>query len=400
MGRIKEPWLVWSLFMGLLALPLSSTAADFHFTRFYVDLDYGGNGRPGWVRAGDMDNDGDLDIVAGGGYALFVYENQGQSQRWKRHGNLDSTGGMGSNGAVLYDVDADGDLDVVCGKYRSTLDWWENPGGRLGATTWQNHILDGGSDYFIHDIVLADLDGDGASQEFVFNLISNDGGATLRVQWFKPGTEPAGLWEKHVIEPGREHGNNNHAGLDVGDVDGDGDLDIAYSNGWYEAAEDPRGAWIWHPVTGLSNISNSLLRDMDGDGDLDLIVSSGHGGEGVHWLAAPDDPRIGGWRSNVIDAVTKNPEGLAVLDIDLDGDLDVVVCDLDFDSWDKEIHNVYIMENRGDSVSWAKHNIAPDTYPSHLLQTVDVNQDGRVDILSESAGYKVVSYYENASSLP
>ena len=41
---------------------------------FNIDQEYGGNGRPGWVLAGDMNNDGHLEIVAGGGYALYIYE--------------------------------------------------------------------------------------------------------------------------------------------------------------------------------------------------------------------------------------------------------------------------------------------------------------------------------------
>ncbi|TNF71471.1 MAG: hypothetical protein EP299_11710, partial [Acidobacteria bacterium] len=108
------------------------------FARRYVDLDYGG---PGWVRAGDMDLDGDWDLVAGGGYALFIYENSGRADGWQRYGNLDASGQIGANGGELFDVDGDNDLDVVSAKYNDDLGWWENPGGELSNAPWTFHVL-------------------------------------------------------------------------------------------------------------------------------------------------------------------------------------------------------------------------------------------------------------------
>ncbi len=173
--------------VGLFGVAGSVTGAtEFSFERFYVDFFYGGNGKPGWIRAGDMDGEGDTGLVAGGGRALFIYENDGKARGWKRHGSLDSTGNIGANGAVLLDVDGDKDLDVVCAKYYEELGWWENPGGSLADKTWAFHQLAEVS-YYLHDMILVDLDGDGKATEVIANLIS---GGNLKLLWWRPAIFP------------------------------------------------------------------------------------------------------------------------------------------------------------------------------------------------------------------
>jgi hypothetical protein len=88
--------------------------------------------------------------------------------------------------------------------------------------------------------------------------------------------------------------------------------------------------------------------------------------------------------------------------LDGDNDPDVIVSELFFGeddgepSWDEMAHNLYVFENLGGTPpTWSKHNIAPNSYPSHLLQVVDINGDCAPDIVAEGAGTSVVSYHVN-----
>ncbi len=215
-----------------------ASSADFSFAQTYVDEDYGGNGKPGFSLAADMDGDDDVDIVAGGGGALFVYENDGTAGGWTRHGSLDGSSNIGANGAVLYDVDDDGHIDVVAALYTDDLGWWENPGGALSSTAWTFHQLDGDvtiSGWFAHDVIRGDLDDDGTAEEFVFALQNGYWNAPYHLYWYRPGADPTAAWDKHIITYNHSGANNNHAGIDLADLDADDDVDVIFSNGWSDS---------------------------------------------------------------------------------------------------------------------------------------------------------------------
>ena len=76
-----------------------------------------------------------------------------------------------------------------------------------------------------------------------------------------------------------------------------------------------------------------------------------------------------------------------------------MACDLDFARWDDQVHHVYVYENRGTPAAPAltKLDVSGASYPCHQLRVVDLDGDGRLDIIGEGCGTKVISYYENGS---
>ena len=149
----------------------------------------------------------------------------------------------GSSGMQLVDLDRDGDLDVLL-THGDTFDdgivkpyhgvqWLENRGGY----PYVDHTL--AQMPGVHSARAADLDGDGDLDIVAAALLAGGSDVDEKVLpalvWLEQ-TKP-GVVIRHTIAMGFPR----HATMDVGDIDGDGDVDIVAGNFSLEKASSP---WI------------------------------------------------------------------------------------------------------------------------------------------------------------
>jgi len=284
---------------------------------------------------------------------------------------------------VPLDVDGDGLTDVVtCCWFSRQIDWYRNTEPDAGS--WPMNLGEKNGNYECGEIW--DIDGDGKALEIlpdtkdtkwyevgvradgkrglIKHIVSADerpfGGGVGDINgdgrpdilrpdaWYEAPADPRkGRWIEHPLALGNlTEGQADHTPqICVYDVDADGLNDIitssAHKHGifWYKQIRDGRKiSWKQLIIDKSWSQAHSItLADMDEDGDLDLVTGKrffAHNGNdpdahsplGVYWYELSRTPAIV-WTQHIVSYNKGIGSGLniPVVDLDGDGDLDIVV---------------------------------------------------------------------------
>lgn len=393
----------------LLLLVFTVRAAEAPFPAFrhhFMDQSLAQNARPqgscGLTALVDIDRDGDLDFVFGGRQPrperLYWFEFQ-RADKWVLHDVGDDY--RSDVGLAAMDVDGDRWPDLVCSGV-----WFRNPGGpRTGS--W-DRIEFAKKAAGAHDIVAADIDGDGRKD---IVMMGDSRTALNGLWWFTIPTDPRQPWPLHPIGPGI-HGAITPAG--VGDINGDGDVDIVRGDTWFENRGGKGLDWIAHANIPMGRKGpfgvcvRTAIADIDGPGkgaivmcDADIVDSK------IVILRTPDGGKT--WTKQQLPQSFKygSLHSLGVADFNGDGRLDIISNEQEELLPAGRANPRWIVwENLGEA-KFAERIILDTRLGGHELQVGDVDRDGDIDVVSKpwgslpwngAAGKMHVDFLENLLS--
>jgi len=228
--------------------------------------------------AGDVTHDGIPDVIAGPFY--FIGPNYTERREFTTARSYSPSNNFpeGHN-YFAYDFTGDGWADIICVHSRPIY-LFVNPKGEPRRWDRYNVVPNATSEVE----VFRDIDGDGKPE-----ILFAGPGATMA--YAKPDpANPTGEWKAHNIS---EPGLGGPHGMGVGDINGDGRMDIVNSRGWWEqpASGAAAGLWKFHPAQFGTGGAEMGVYDVNGDGLNDVVTAVAAHGWGLAWFEQKRDPQ-------------------------------------------------------------------------------------------------------------
>ena len=376
-----------------------SAASDFpSFVKHTVDANFA-NGYQ--VAVADIDRDGRVDIIAlsTDPTQLFWYKNPG----WEKYSVTSAT--RRNIDLAPYDIDEDGDQDLALASEFDLRDstqggvvqWLECPADPVRDQEWVVHHID--EVPTSHRLRWADINGDGRKELLNLPIIGVGSSApeySVGVQ-FKAYSVPA--------DP-RQAASWNWDLLDQTLCMAHGMCVVRWDDREVVLTASFEGVHLFQtsgnvvtPKKTRLGVGHKAARPRQGSSEVGLgsLSSAGHrfvaaiepwhGHEVV--VYTPERKEKLPWQRTVIDSTFNNGHALACVDLDADGNDEVVA------GYRGRGFSLYIYRYRADEKAWQRIPLDTGGISAAGLAVADINQDGRPDIVATGTATNNVVWYEN-----
>jgi hypothetical protein len=304
---------------------------------------------------------------------------------------------------TLADVNGDGKQDAVVGEEPSPsqpdgggIYWYQFPSSGLPGGAWAKHtILASGAAY--EDLKAYDITGDGH-----VDIIA---GVNNNVYLFINPDTIAGQWQQVLIGGG--YGENT---LALGDIDGDGKVDIATNYNLF--FQNSPTSWTTRRLS-TSFSASALLDSGSGKGRIDLVGNGPTSPYNIVWYQNPrdtgGDARGGTWKMHTVGpgyfcsgGLSQCSEGsvatVSTVDVNRDGRMDILAGQSEGSP--APPGGLKWFEAPADRTQpWTQHNIDTGFMDTHNIVVADINDDGIPDFVTgeqdQSTDKRIAVFYND-----
>jgi hypothetical protein len=369
------------------------------------------------VAVGDVDGDGDLDIVAANrGSNSVTMLRQGPRRAFTLDPVIlgDSRITETPHRITLGDIDGDGDMDLICAcrGSRNVVVFFQSQDGRFDGPPLDLDLGEGSS---LDSLAIGDIDGDGLLDAALADSLRRE---VIVLRSSGPGTFSPLLHRDETTCLEARAGSEAVLGgagltdgavsLSVADLDRDGDLDLVMAHldapsatVFFQASPGRFGAAEALDSSDLTSGSRAVATgDLDGDGLVDLAVASDlpSSNRAVLFRQSADRPGTFEQREVLDVGGGRDILDLDIFDVDGDGHTDVILAVADRTPAGPGALRLLFGDGAG---SFEAHEVSADESlfaDPAAVRATDIDGDGRLDLVSANTRSNTVTVFRQMAA--